>query len=229
MIKHENVSIAVGGDDFVSAVLTVPAEPNENSRTGLVFAHGAANDMHHPSIAGVAEGLGKMGYVTLRFNFPYREKGRKSPDPEHRLVNAWRRAVDFLMEGAGVKCERIVAVGKSLGGRIASQAVSEGEIQPDALIFLGYPLHAPGKKDKLKDAHLYKIRIPMLFFEGTRDPFCDLEKLEGVFEKLSCSRELEIIEGGDHSFNLPKSDPRSEGEVHGQVVIKSGDWLSSLS
>lgn len=226
-MKNENVSIAVSDDDSVSGVVCAPDKSNENSSTGLIFAHGAANDMHHPSIAAVAEGLAEVGYITLRFNFPYREKGRKSPDPEHRLVNAWQRAVDYFRNGAGRECSRIIAVGKSLGGRIAAQAVSEGEIDPDALIFLGYPLHAPGKKDRLRDAHLYKIDVPMLFFEGTRDPFCDLGKLEGVFDKLSCQRELEIIEGGDHSFNLPKSDPRSDMEVHLQVISKCHEWLQS--
>lgn len=227
-MKSENVSIAVSDDDCVSAVVSAPDKYNENSGTGLIFAHGAANDMHHPSIAAVAEGLAETGYITLRFNFPYREKGRKSPDPEHRLVYAWQRAIAFFRNGASQECNRIIAVGKSLGGRIAAQAVSEGKIDPAALIFLGYPLHAPGKKERLRDAHLYKIDVPMLFFEGTRDPFCDLGKLEGVFEKLSCPRELEIIEGADHSFNLPKADPRSHMEVHRQVVDRCRGWLQSL-
>jgi len=121
--------------------------------------------------------------------------------------------------------ETLVAVGKSLGARIASKAVANGDIFPDRLIFLGYPLHAPDKKELLRDAHLHDIKVPMLFFEGTRDPFCDLTLLSAVFEKLTSPRELEIINGGDHSFCLPESDPRTEKDVHDQIVTKCLAWL----
>ncbi|MBI9092557.1 MAG: dienelactone hydrolase family protein [Desulfobacterium sp.] len=224
-MKIETVSIPVNPDESVSGILAAPDTLNHNSTTALVFAHGMANDMNHPSIAGVAEGLATLGFITLRFNFPYREKKRKSADPEPKLINAWQSAITFLRERPDHAFDTLVAVGKSLGGRIASKAVASGAITPDRLMFLGYPLHAPGRKEKLQDAHLYNITVPMLFFEGTRDPFCDLALLAGVFDKLTCPRDLEIIENGDHSFNLPKSDPREEAAVHHQVVEKCQAWL----
>ncbi|MCP4116360.1 MAG: hypothetical protein GY737_13315 [Desulfobacteraceae bacterium] len=224
-MKIETVSIPVNQDESVSGILAAPDTPNHNSATGLVFAHGMANDMNHPSISGVAEGLAELGYITLRFNFPYREKGKKSADPEHTLIKAWQSAIAFLRDTPGPPLETLVAVGKSLGGRIASIAVANNDITPDRLIFLGYPLHAPGRKEKLKDAHLYGINVPMLFFEGTRDPFCDLGLLQTVFNRLTCPRELEIIENGDHSFNLPKSDPRKDKDVHEQIIKKCREWL----
>lgn len=224
-MKIETVSIPVNPDESVSGILAVPDTLNHNSTTALVFAHGMANDMNHPSIAGVAEGLARLGFITLRFNFPYREKKKKSADAEPKLINAWQSAITFLRERPDHAFDTLVAVGKSLGGRIASKAVASGAITPDRLIFLGYPLHAPGRKENLQDAHLYKITVPMLFFEGTRDPFCDLDLLAGVFDKLTCPRDLEIIENGDHSFNLPKSDPRKDTAVHHQVVEKCQAWL----
>ncbi len=221
----KNVTIPVPEDQSVSGVIEGPDRLNHNSRTGLVFAHGAANDMHHPSIAEVSKALAGKGFVTLRFNFPYKEKGRKSPDPEHRLVRTWQAAVRCLKKETSASMERFIAVGKSMGGRIAAQAAASRELEPDRLIFLGYPLHAPGKKDRLRDAHLYRIKVPMLFFEGTRDPFCDLDQLKKVLDKIVVPWDLELIEGGNHSFNLPGSDERSQKDVHQQIVKKCLDWL----
>ncbi len=223
----ETVSIPVIDDESVSGILATPVNANANTRTGLVFAHGMANDMNHPTIKGVAEGLTAQGFTTLRFNFPYREKGRRSADPEHKLIKAWQSAIDFLAQRTKNTPATLVAVGKSLGARIASTAVANGDICPDRLIFLGYPLHAPGRKESPRDAHLYGIRTPMLFFEGTRDPFCDLDLLAAVLERITAPRALEIIEGGDHSFNLPKSDPRTDTDVYDQVIRKCVAWLSS--
>lgn len=221
----ETVSIPVNDDESVSGILAAPVTANANTRTGLVFAHGMANDMNHPTIKGVAEGLAAQGFTTLRFNFPYREKGRRSADPEHKLIKAWQSAIDFLADRTDNSLATLVAVGKSLGARIASTAVANGDIHPDRLIFLGYPLHAPGKKDSPRDAHLYGIRTPMLFFEGTRDPFCDLDLLATVLARLTAPRALEIIEEGDHSFSLPKSDPRTDRDVNDQVIKKCVEWL----
>lgn len=91
--------------------------------------------------------------------------------------------------------------------------------------FLGYPLHAPGKKDRLRDAPLYDIRVPMLFFEGTRDPFCDLDRLNMVFPKLCSPKKLAIIEHGDHGFGLPKSDPRSQTQIFEEIARTALSWL----
>ena len=113
-----------------------------------------------------------------------------------------------------------------MGGRIASQLVAEGRLPIDRLIFLGYPLHPPGKKDKLRDAHLYRIQIPMLFLAGTRDPLCDLEKLNAVLDKLDISWALDVIEGGDHSFKTPKSSGLNPETVFEDMLQKSIAWIS---
>jgi predicted alpha/beta-hydrolase family hydrolase len=227
-MKSEKVKIKFD-DEYVSGVVSAPDTLNANSKTGMIFAHGAGNDINHPLLVSVSEGLAEQGFITLRFNFPYKEKGMKRPDPQGKLIQTWLCAYDFLKSGYTYKTDKIIAVGKSMGGRVASQMVSEGLMDLDGLIFLGYPLHAPGKKDKLKDAHLYHIKVPVLFFAGTRDSLCDLSRLNGVLDKLICQWDLEIIEGGDHSFNLLKSNSRTQKDVHSQVLRRCLDWLNQIS
>ena len=224
----ENVCIEFDGKDHVSAILGGPDRFSETNRSGLIIAHGAGNDMNSPLIVAVAEGLSTAGYVTLRFNFPYKENGKKSPDSQKKLVHAWQCVYDYMKQNEKFPVDRIIAVGKSLGGRVASQMVAEGQMDVAALIFLGYPLHFPGKKDQLRDAHLYQINMPMLFFAGTKDPWCDLEKLNTVLANLRCPHDLEIIDGGNHSFKLPKPAIRSEGAVNSQIQKRCVAWLGQL-
>ncbi|MFC1895383.1 alpha/beta family hydrolase [Thermodesulfobacteriota bacterium] len=226
LMKFQNIRINIQKDDFVSAVITSPDKPNTNSETGLIFAHGAGNDMNHPLIVSVSEGLANSGFITMRFNFPYRERGKKAPDSQTVLVNTWLKAFDHLKNKSGYGISYVITVGKSMGGRVASQMVADGQMDVARLIFLGYPLHAPGRKEKLRGAHLSLIKVPMLFFAGTRDTLCDLAKLRGVLNKLNCQWGLEIIDGGDHSFKLRKSDYRTDNDVQLQVLQKCLSWLA---
>lgn len=219
-MKNQTLTISLSTEESVSAILS---RPEGQCKTGIVIAHGAANDMHNPLIKAVAEGLAKDGIACLRFNFLYREKQKKSVDPEHRLVLAWKQAINCMAETC--KPEKIIAMGKSLGARIAAQATAENQVAPDRLIFLGYPLHAPGKKDRLRDAPLYKIEQPMLFFEGTRDPFCDLALLDKVLKKVKTRTHLEIIDNGNHSFELPKSNPRPQEDIFEQIIAYCNHWI----
>lgn len=223
-MENQKVSIEVGEAGEVSAVISIP--DGYSGETGIIFAHGAGNDMNHPLIVFLAESLAEEGYLALRFNFPYREKDRKSPDSQEVLSSTWLHAVDFLKQHR-YRPKRIIAAGKSLGGRIASQLAAEGRLSVERLILLGYPLHAPGRKDKLRDRHLYDIGIPMLFFAGTRDSLCDLELLKKVLPQLNTEWELEIVQGGDHSFNLPKSLGKSQRDVEAQILAETLKWLRS--
>lgn len=224
MISKE-IRIELKTKESVSGVLSVPDNETDRLDTGIVFAHGAANDMNNPLIRAVARGLCGKGYTCLRFNFSYREKQKKSVDPEHLLVNAWQQALGVIE--AEPQLHRVVAAGKSLGARIAAQACAAGEIEPDGLIFLGYPLHAPGRKDKLRDAPLYEVKQPMLFFEGTRDPFCDLALLGPVLERCNASTTLEIIEDGDHSLQLPKARSDGQAGVHQAITDTGAEWIQA--
>lgn len=220
-----NLSIPIGGTESVSGILSVPDNFDHNKTIGVIFAHGAANDMYNPLIRFIAQGMHQAGYLTLQFNFLYKEKGKKSPDPQAKLVQTWQSVYHFLSNHPKFSPQTIVACGKSMGGRVASQMVAEGQLSVSCLIFLGYPLHAPGKKDQLRDAHLYRIHIPMLFFAGTRDALCDLDRLNTVLDRLTAPWDLEIIEGGDHSFQVPKTHPVSQDDTYAQILQAAMSWL----
>ena len=224
----EPTAIEIKGKGIVSAVISGPDQTGDSKKTGVIIAHGAANDMNNSLIVAVAEGLSSAGYTTLRFNFPYKEKGKKSPDAEPTLIRTWQGAVTHLLNNERYPVNRVVAAGKSMGGRIASQMAAADQMDVEALIFLGYPLHAPGRTDKLRDSHLYEIKKPMLFFAGTRDPLCKLEKLREVIRRLPGQYDLEIVEGGNHSFKLSKSSSRSANSVYRQVVDKCLQWLDPI-
>lgn len=224
-MESQRVSIPVGKEESISGVISVPTGYKVGEGTGIILAHGAGNDMEHPLIVSLSKGLTQAGYLALRFNFPYREKRKKAPDSQAKLELTWLFVYDFLKKHPKYAPGHIVAAGKSMGGRVASQMVADGKLPASSLILYGYPLHPAGRKEKLRDAQLHHIKIPMLFFCGTRDSLCDLEKLQGVLKKLDSPWALEIIEGGDHSFRLPKSAAKSEQDVYSHMVQKTVDWL----
>jgi uncharacterized protein len=226
---NEPTTIHIKGTGDVSAVLSGPDKPGDSRKTGVIIAHGAANDMNNSLIVAVAEGLAAAGFPTLRFNFPYKEKGKTSPDSESTLVCTWQGAVTHLLNNERFPVDRVVAAGKSMGGRIASQMVAAGQMDVEALIFLGYPLHAPGKTDKLRDSHLYAIKKRMLFFAGTRDPLCNLEKLREVLNRLPDLYDLELVDGGDHSFKLPRQSSGSAEAVYRRIADKCLQWLDRIT
>ena len=224
-MKSLDVIIPVSADESVSGVLEVPQGFEAGRTAAVIVSHGAGNDMHTPLLVHFSTGLCRAGFLSLRFNFPYKEKGRTAPDPQEKLVRTWHAAVAFVKNHPQYGTPRVVAAGKSMGGRIASQMTADGLILPKALIFLGYPLHPPGRKEQLRDAHLYRINIPMLFFAGTRDTLCDLDLLKPVVSRLKGPTVLEEIEGGDHSFVLPKSFNTSEEEVCNRILKRTIAWL----
>ena len=227
-MKFIDVTIPVSADESVSGVLNIPHGFEAARTVAVIVAHGAGNDMHHPFMVHFSEGLSRAGYVSLRFNFPYKEKGQKAPDPQEKLIRTWQAAFEFIKTHPQYGTSLIVAAGKSMGGRVASQMTADALISPKALIFLGYPLHAPGKKEQLRDAHLYRISVPMLFFAGSRDTLCDIELLHNVLNRLKAKWELESIEGGDHSFVLPKSFDTSEDEVYARILRRTISWLDQM-
>lgn len=195
-ITESPVTITVG-DAAVSAMYERPDTPFAT----LVVAHGAGAGMDHPFLAGFSHALNDAGVATLRFNFPYREAGRKFPDRPPAAITAWRAAMDFAADRAVGHADDgpLWAAGKSFGGRMASMAVAEG-MPAAGLVYLGYPLHPPGKPDKLRDEHLYGLTLPMLFLQGTKDTFATRELLEDVVNRIGPNATLEWLEGGDHSF-----------------------------
>jgi uncharacterized protein len=228
-VRSIDVTIPVSADESVSGVLDLPPGFKAGRTAAVIAAHGAGNDMHNPLLAYFSEGLGRAGYLSLRFNFLYKEKGQRAPDPQEKLVRTWQAAFEFIKNHPQVGTSHIVAAGKSMGGRVASQMAADGLISPKGLVFLGYPLHPPGKKEQLRDAHLYGITVPMLFFAGTRDALCDLDLLKPVVGRLKAPTVLEVVEGGDHSFVLPKSFKVSEEEVYDGILKRTIEWLDQMT
>ncbi len=183
-----------------------------------MVAHGAGAGMDHPFMVGFTRGMNEQGVATLRFNFPYLEAGRRSPDRPPVAIAAWRAAFDVAVDRAGPG-EAVWASGKSFGGRMASMAVADG-MAAAGLVFLGYPLHPPGKPDRVRDEHLYDITVPMLFVEGTADPFATTEVLTPVLAKLGTWATYHPIEGGGHSFEVRgvRRDPRATAEALAPIV-----------
>ncbi|MBP3042347.1 dienelactone hydrolase [Arthrobacter jiangjiafuii] len=193
-LEHEQFTLPTG-DTEVTAAFAGPAD----ATAAVVVAHGAGAGMDHPFLTGFTDALNDGGVATLRFNFPYREAGRKFPDRPPAAIAAWRAA----MEAAAARTAGLPlwACGKSFGGRMASMAVAEG-MTAAGLIFLGYPLHPPGKPEKLRDEHLYGLSLPMLFLQGTRDPFALPGELEPVAERIGPNAVVQWIDGGNHSFEV---------------------------
>jgi predicted alpha/beta-hydrolase family hydrolase len=184
----------------------------------LVLAHGAGGDMNTAFLGGFAQGLSAAGVSCLRFNFLYSEAGRRGPDPEGTLRVAWEAA----FERAGATGNPVWVGGKSMGGRIASMMVADGELDAAGLVFVGYPLHPPGKPERIRDAHLGSIEVPMLFLQGTADSFARWDLLEGVTGRLGDRATLHPIQGGDHSFRVrgqPKDDAGT-GSALGEAAAR---------
>lgn len=191
-------------------------DPAKDPRAVAVVAHGAGNDMRSPFFTGVAGALVNAGISTLRFNFPYMASGRRAPDRPPVLMAAWRAALD---DAAGrANGLPVVAGGKSLGGRMASMVAAEDgdAFAGSALVFLGYPLHAPGRTENLRDEHLPQVTVPMLFIQGTADSLARFDLLQQVVERLGDRARLHAIEGGDHSFR-GRGRPRDAREIGAEL------------
>jgi predicted alpha/beta-hydrolase family hydrolase len=195
MTEREHRGRVAVGDDEVETATTQASDPFAT----IAVAHGAGAAMDHPFMTGFSTRIAELGVTAVRFNFVYTQKGRKAPDPEPRLRAAWLAVFEDLE--ARFPGLPSVAAGKSLGGRIASMCVADG-MPAAGLVFLGYPLHPPGKTDRVRDEHLYRIRVPMLFLQGTGDAFAQPAILRSVLERLGERAEYVSIEGGDHSFNV---------------------------
>ena len=210
---EERFTIDVASRGPVSAAYARPAD----AFASLVVAHGAGAGMDHPFLTGFTRAMNDLGVATLRFNFPYLEAGRRSTDSAPVAIAAWRAAFEAARSRAPGD-EPVWAGGKSFGGRMASMAVAEG-MPAAGLIFLGYPLHPPGKPDRLRADHLFEIRTPILFLQGTADPFASRAVLDPVIERLGMRATLHAVEGGGHSLEVSrKQDPREVGASLAPIV-----------
>lgn len=190
----------------------------------VVLAHGAGAGPEHPFLDGFAARLSSAGITVVRFPFPYVVAGRRLPGPAAHAVATWRAVVDSVDAAAsGIP---LIAAGKSYGGRMASVAAAERAISPDGLVYLGYPLHPPGRPDRLRTEHLPLVEQPQLFVSGTRDPFVDpVRDLESA---VAACRDAEVrwVDGGRHSFETT-GGPRDASIVGAAIADLVRPWIGA--
>jgi predicted alpha/beta-hydrolase family hydrolase len=188
-----------------------------------VFAHGAGAGMNHPFMLRASDALGRHGIATHRYEFPYMKAGKSRPDSPAVAEAAVRAAVREAATQAPTA--RLLAGGKSFGGRMTSQAQAREPLPGvRGLVFFGFPLHPPGRPGVERAEHLAAIQIPMLFLQGTRDEFASLELLQGVVKRLGSRATLHLIEEGDHSFKVPKRTGKTEGDVLEELATWIQQW-----
>ena len=226
-MRHEKRTIEWSDIGRVSAVVAYPDDFRPRRTPAAILAHGAGNDMTNPLLSAVHEGLAANGFLSVKFNFPYKERSGRAPDPAPVLEACYEAVVATIRADPDLAPPIVVIGGKSLGGRMASHLAAKGA-HVDGLLLLGYPLHPAGQPEKLRTAHLSRIRVPMLFFAGTRDSLCRLDLLHTTLSSLP-SATLHIVEGGDHSFKLPARLRRSPQAVIAELVTVSTAWLRTIA
>ena len=220
----QKLDIQIGNAGAVSALFDWPAK----ARACFVFAHGAGAGMTHPFMATVASGLGERGIATLRYQFPYMEKGSKRPDPPPIAQAAVRAAVAEAARCCSGLC--LIAGGKSFGGRMTSQAQAVAPLAGvRGLAFLGFPLHPAGKPSNERAKHLSDVHVPMLFVQGTRDKLAEFQLLEPVVKGLGTSASLHLVQEADHSFHVPARSGRNDRDAMSEVVGTLSAWIDATA
>jgi uncharacterized protein len=217
------VAITVSDSTRVSGLLALPAK----ARACYVLAHGAGAGMTHPFMDAVAAELAERGIATLRYQFPYMEKGGKRPDPPALAQAAVRAAV---AEAARVAPKLpLFAGGKSFGGRMTSQAQAAKPLGGVlGLVFLGFPLHPAKKPSRERAKHLSDVKVPMLFLQGTRDALAELSELEPACEALEPRATLTLFQDADHSFHVPARSGRTDAAVRAEMLDALAAWVDRV-
>ena len=218
--ESQPVTITVSETQRVSGLLLAPS----NARACYVLAHGAGAGMTHPFLAAVANGLAERDIATLRYQFPYMEQRSKRPDPPKVAHAAVRAAV---AEASRLVPElALFAGGKSFGGRMTSQAQAVSPLPGvRGLIFLGFPLHPAGQPSTERAKHLFDVKIPMLFLQGTRDALAHLPLVESVCKELGTRATLKLFPDADHSFHVPARTGRKDPEVLAELLDALAGWI----
>jgi predicted alpha/beta-hydrolase family hydrolase len=223
MMDAQPVNIPLGDTQSVSGLLSVPS----GARACYVLAHGAGAGMAHPFMAAVATGLAARGIATLRYQFPYMERGSRRPDSPAVAHAAVRAAVaEAARLAPGIP---LIAGGKSFGGRMTSQAQAASPLPGvQGLAFLGFPLHAAGKPSDERGAHLLKVQVPMLFLQGAADKLADPALLQPLVGRIGQRATLQLFPDADHSFHVPARTGRKDAEVMTEVLNALAGWTLAI-
>ena len=223
MGSAQELEFAVGSAGNVSALLLRP----KDARACYVFAHGAGAGMRHASMEAIASGLAERGIATLRYQFPYMEKGGKRPDPPALAQAAVRAAVaEAAKLCAGLP---LLAGGKSFGGRMTSQAQAKAPLEGvKGVAFFGFPLHPAGKPGVERAEHLSRVQVPMLFVSGERDALAELGLLKPIVAGLGESATLHLVRHADHSFKVPARSGRTSADAEAEALDALAEWMPGI-
>lgn len=210
--------VAVGATETSAAY-----EPATGAQAAVfVCAHGAGGSMSDRATLASASALRSVGLGVVRFNFLYKERKSGSPDPMPRLKECMTAVIERTR--AELRPGVLVIGGRSMGGRAASMLAADG-YDAEGLLLLAYPLHPPGQHDKLRDAHLPSITMPVLCFSGTRDTFCDPDLMKAALKKVKTRWEMHWVEAADHSFHVPRTSGRTDADVLREIADTTREWL----
>lgn len=209
--------------------LVYPAAQQRRAGITLILGHGAGAGQTSDFMVDFARALTTRGIDIVTFNFVCIEQGRRLPDPTARLEDCYRTVIEAVLNREELSNNRLAIGGKSMGGRIASRVAARAVGELLGLVFLGYPLHPPGRPDRLRAKHLWQIKAPMLFIQGSRDAFGTSDELRPIINQLHPPSELYAVEGGDHSFKVPKKSGIKQEDVYRNIQDDIASWLRKLS
>lgn len=219
-MSERTLSIEVPGAGAITAIETPAAGP---AAWTFVYAPGAGSNVHDPFGVFACRWLAERGVRAVRFQFPYQEAKRRSPDRTPVLEATWRAVLETAREGG-----RVIVAGRSMGGRIGSHIVAEDATAADALALFAYPLHPPGKPDQRRDSHLGAIGVPVFFCSGTNDAFASAEELRTA-ARLVPNAAVHLLEGADHGFAVRKSSGRTREDAWREAVEAMWGWLDGCA
>jgi uncharacterized protein len=221
---REEIRVEITPSMSVTA-LAYPATARDRAGITLILGHGAGAGQTSDFMVSLATELAARGVDALTFNFFYMERGRRVPDSNDKLEACYRAVIETARHHGRFARNAMVLGGKSMGGRIASQIAAGDADGLAGLVLFGYPLHPPGRPEKLRTKHLSGIKAPMLFVQGSRDAFGTPHELRPFIEKLKPRVKLYVVEGGDHSFKVLKSSRLTQREVYTAIYDQVADWL----
>ena len=221
----ERLRVEVSPQESTTAIV-YPAAAKHRAGVALILGHGAGQTSDF--MKSFAVGLAARGIDMVTFNFLYREQGRRIPDPNDKLEACYRAVIEAVREQMNSGRDALAIGGKSMGGRIASQVAAAGIGDLAGLVFLGYPLHPPGRPDRLRAKHLSDIKAPMLFVQGSRDAFGTPDELRPIVTSLEPPADAYVVEGGDHSFKVRKGAGVSQEDIYRAIQDHIAAWLHEV-
>jgi predicted alpha/beta-hydrolase family hydrolase len=215
--RFEPLTIPVEAEISVSGVVGIPEWWPTGSRVGVVLAHDAGESLDQDFLLVAQRSLADAGFLSLRFNFPYAEAGKKRPDPNPLLERAYRAAIESLLPDPQNAPARLVVGGFGLGARIAAQLVAQ-DLKTDGMLLLSYPLHPAGKPAQQRADALFRVASPILFVQGTKDSTCRLDRLEQLIRRIGAPTDLRVLQDADHQFHPARGSSRSQEEIEREAV-----------